>query len=475
MNGRCEAIVQHIKAAIRRTLHGAEAPFDRWPIAARFINEKLRQKQVDKEKKTPPFLSQVLVRKRFWRSRELEPTQETVTYLCPSWVHHEQWIERADGTQALTKMVMQGLSEPPKLEDWIGVEDALNPIEDRRRIRHKASIYMLEVEDAAEADELEKKEGGDRLPSFEEEERDAWAIKQRVQRLVEEEMVEAMGDDEKVAGMVLDSIAMVKELIGPEKGEEILQIRIVSQAEVRRSIEMRPSIEKELSSLFETKGALRKITEAEVKKLLDEDRAELIPSKLVFTVKPDQTNKGGKKKTRLVACGNYSDREEGQDLFAGGASAVALRAALTVAAQFGFDGSVMDVRTAFLNAPMLLSGSKDENGEKMEPKRAIIRPPALPHFGWIGHGRTNSTKSSWPSTATRSRQGCGQTIEIKNLQLSMEFPCEGGILTLEQMITEPNMWRMMLKKPGPNQQTAAEEFVGLFGRPTGSWFSRKRR
>ena len=106
VNGRCEAIVQHINTAIRRTLHGAEAPFDRWPVAARFINEKMRQKQVDKEKKTPPFLSQVLVRKRFWRSRELEPTQETVTFLCPSWVHHGHWIERADGTQALTKMVM---------------------------------------------------------------------------------------------------------------------------------------------------------------------------------------------------------------------------------------------------------------------------------------------------------------------------------------------------------------------------------
>jgi uncharacterized protein YaiL (DUF2058 family) len=111
------------------------------------------------------------------------------------------------------------LNEPPKLEDWLGVEDALNPIEERRRIRHKASIYMLEVEDAAEAEELEKEEGSTQLPSFEEEERDAWARKQRVQRLVEEEMVEAMGDDEKVAGMVLDSIAVVKELIRPEKGE----------------------------------------------------------------------------------------------------------------------------------------------------------------------------------------------------------------------------------------------------------------
>ncbi|CAL1136815.1 unnamed protein product [Cladocopium goreaui] len=460
MNGRCEAIVQHIKAAIRRTLHGAEAPFDRWPIAARFINEKLRQKQVDKEKKTPPFLAQVLVRKRFWRSRELEPTQEKVTYLCPSWVHHVHWIERADGTQALTKMVMQGLSEPPKLEDWIGVEDALNPIEERRRIRHKASIYMLEVEDAAEADELENQEGDGRSPSFEEEEKDAWAKKQRVQRLIEEEMVEAMEDDEKVAGMVLDSITMVKELIGPEKGEEVLQTRIVSQAEVRRSIEVwRPSIEKELTSLFETKGALRKITEAEVKKLLDEDRAELIPSKLVFTVKPDQTNKGGKKKTRLVACGNFSEREEGQDLFAGGASAVALRAALTVASQFGFEGSVMDVRTAFLNAPMVLSGSKDENGEKMEPRRAIIRPPALLILAGLA-------KPDEFYEVIMALYGYKESPKLwsdyRDQEIAkMELPCEGGILTLQQMITEPNMWRMMLKQPGPNLQTNEEEFVGL--------------
>ena len=33
-------------------------------------------------------------------------------------------------------------------------------------------------------------------------------------------------------------------------------------------------------------------------KLVEEDLAEVIPSKLVFTVKPDQSQKAGKKKTR---------------------------------------------------------------------------------------------------------------------------------------------------------------------------------
>lgn len=167
-------------------------------------------------------------------------------------------------------------------------------------------------------------------------------------------------------------------------------------------------------------------------------------------VKPDQMSKGGKKKTRLVACGNSSGREDAQDLFASGAAAVALRAALTVAAQFGFEGSVMDVRIAFLNAPMVLSSAKGENGEKLEPKRAIIRPPARarPDEFYEGpHGYKESPRL-WSDYRD---QGLA----------TMEFPCEGGILTLQQMITEPNMWRMMLKKPGPIRETAAEEFVGL--------------
>lgn len=108
MNGRYEVTVKHLKAAIRRTLHGAGAPFEHWPLATRFINEKLRQKQVGKEQRTPPFLSKVLVRKRYWRMKELEPFQEQVLYLCPSWVHHGHRVERPDGTQTLTKIRPDG-------------------------------------------------------------------------------------------------------------------------------------------------------------------------------------------------------------------------------------------------------------------------------------------------------------------------------------------------------------------------------
>ena len=45
-----------------------------------------------------------------------------------------------------SERVMHGLSEPPTLDNWIGVEHALNRIEERRRLRHKASVYKMEAE-----------------------------------------------------------------------------------------------------------------------------------------------------------------------------------------------------------------------------------------------------------------------------------------------------------------------------------------
>ena len=456
MNGRCEATIQHLKAAIRRTLHGAGASFERWPLAARFINEKLRQKQVGKEIKTPPFLAPVLVRKRYWRSRELEPTQETVSYICPSWVHHGHWVERSDGSQSLTKMVMHGVTEPPKLEDWIGIEDALNPIEERRRLRHKASIYKVEAEEG-QLHALPMEIGLQEGQTMSEGEEEDWRRKERVQRLVEEEMVEAMSDDVGTAGHVLDAIVKIKEIFGQEKGEEILQTRIVSQAEVRRNIEdWREPIERELVSLFETKGALKKVSEAEVKRLLEEDKAELIPSKMVFTVKPEQGRRGGKYKARLVACGNFSEREDSQDLFAGGATAVALRAALTVAAQMDFLGCTIDVRTAFLNAPMVLAGDR---GEQHEQKRAFIRPPALLVTAGLA-------KPDEFYEAVMALYGYKESPRLwsdyrDNELTAMKIDCANGVLTLQQMVTEPNMWRLMLKTSGPGRDSLAEEFVGL--------------
>ena len=76
-------------------------------------------------------------RKRFWRSRELEPTQEQALYLAPSWLRHGHWVERADGTHYVARMVMKKLQQPPTEEKWIGVEDHLNELELREESQRK--------------------------------------------------------------------------------------------------------------------------------------------------------------------------------------------------------------------------------------------------------------------------------------------------------------------------------------------------
>ena len=59
-------------------------------------------------------------------------------------------------------MVMHNLKEPPKDEDWIGLEDELAPAEVRRRIRGKVSLNHLatNLEEEATEDGEDEEYGG---------------------------------------------------------------------------------------------------------------------------------------------------------------------------------------------------------------------------------------------------------------------------------------------------------------------------
>ena len=68
-------------------------------------------------------------------------------------------------------------------------------------------------------------------------------------------------------------------------------------------------------------------------------------------VKPDLANPQGKRKCRLVACGNSEAANEDESCFAAGADVAALRLALALAVARGWCGINVDIRTEFLNAP----------------------------------------------------------------------------------------------------------------------------
>ena len=134
------------------------------------------------------------------------------------------------------------------------------------------------------------------------------------------------------------------------------------------------------------------------------------------TIKPNPSDRAGKKKARLVACGNFAERSE-SELFAGGATAVALRARISIASQQGWSGRVCDIRTALLNAPMKLGASENlETEEHADLKITIIKPPPLLILAGLA-----KPDECWQvlmalygtCTATRSHLGFGPTIEIK--------------------------------------------------------------
>ena len=391
-NGRAEVSVQQMKPAIKRVLHGAGVGTERWPLAARYVNEKARLRQVGKPDNSPNFLQKVLIRKRYWRVRELEPTQEEAKYIAPSWVNHGHWIERQGGEICLVRMVMKGLTEPAQDQDWIGIEDAMNPVEERRRLRGKVAVQALQVETSEEAD------------------------------------------------------------------EEVLQTRIVSMQEVRKDLEKwKESMKKELDAMVHEKKALKPISAREVQQLLKNDEVEVIPSKLVCTVKPSPDLPQGRLKTRLVACGNFSTSEGGlSDLFAGGASAVALRATVCAASQREWGGSTLDVKAAFLNAPMDV---KIRGGEEEEQKirRPIIKPPpilitaglASPDEYWEAEKAVYGYRRS-PRLWRDYRDSKVQRMRMK---------LGDKVLYFQQLVTEGDLWKVMVMHEDGSE--SPQDFLGL--------------
>ena len=91
------------------------------------------------------------------------------------------------------------------------------------------------------------------------------------------------------------------------------------------------AIDEEVQSLLEEKQAMKKNVELQKKASSEGRGAEIIPSKLVFTVKARPN--GGRKKTRWVICGNYEAKKESEQNFSSGADSAAFRIAVWAAAR----------------------------------------------------------------------------------------------------------------------------------------------
>jgi hypothetical protein len=194
----------------------------------------------------------------------------------------------------LTRAVITNTVEPVTEDTWIALEDNLTPLDLRRRIRGKAMIRKVQEEKDEESRQ-------DRL---------------KREKVIQEEAEHAFYDDEEVVEAVLRGVKAMQEMDQEDEGE-VLQTKIVGTAEVVKKKDLwHQAISNEITSLFSEKKALKLLTKEESDKYLKERGAIPLPSKTVFTVKPDPADRRGKRKCRIVACGNY-ETVGGDEMFCG--------------------------------------------------------------------------------------------------------------------------------------------------------------
>ena len=148
------------------------------------------------------------------------------------------------------------------------------------------------------------------------------------------------------------------------KEQETLVTKTLTLDEVRRELEeWKEPIKSEYESLLKHK-AIEPINREQYQELQRTHDIEVIPGKLVATIKPPF-----KRKAKLVACGNQASKNEDAEVAAGGLCTVCTRSLVSKAAQneWGCDSATVDVKTAFLQAPR-----REEKG-----KLTLVTPPAI--------------------------------------------------------------------------------------------------
>ena len=426
-NGRAERAVQSIKARIRTQLLDRGWTAAKWPLACWNIysSERLRMKK--KETSVPPFGYPVLVRKRYWKSKELEPTHQKVSYIAYIPEAHGHLVLQEDGNLMIAAYVLGRTLEPPeRKETWIAIQTELQEKEDeqqiRRRIRGKTSVRrvkMMENIDVWEDDQWKE--------LAEEGEEEKTMNRQRIRSVIEQESIQMLNEDEEVGKVIYKRLMTLMKLQEEEGEEEVLRTKIVAVNEfLQEAPAWDAAIRTELDQLFTEKKALVKASLKDLQKMKEQNMAvQLIPSKLVITMKP-----GPRRKIRVVACGNFVEFK-GEELFAAGADSAALRLVLKTSAEKSWSLLTVDVRVAFLNAP--LTTTMKDGSEDSKVTFALKPPHLLVKLGYA------ASEEVW--IAEKAMYGLRQSPRSWSLHRDETLRAlRASHLQLRQALSEPNLW-----------------------------------
>ena len=167
----------------------------------------------------------------------------------------------------------------------------------------------------------------------------------------------------------------IEDIVSKVSPESPLKVtHTVDPREVLPVVDVRvPAMEAELAAL-DKMAAIKRCKGPEAQRMRKDPNVVIVPSKLVFTVKPGLEPGKIRRKVRCVACGNFSGEsaEELGDVYSAGATIDLVRICLAEKnAHQGWIAATDDIKTAFLRAPI----PDLPNGRKyaMEPPKAMIR------------------------------------------------------------------------------------------------------
>ena len=208
---------------------------------------------------------------------------------------------------------------------------------------------------------------------------------------------------------------------------EVLQTYLVGTKQILEERELWvPPVESEVMVLENT-GTLVRKTPEEVKALVRSGiYIEIIPGKLLCSRKAPC----GRRKARIVGCGNFGTPDETVTTSTGGIDAVALRVLMMVASQRGWTCGSTDIKSAFLQAPKRSAAHRV----------TLVKPPQLvtqlgvvpPGTMWAAEGALYGLRES-PEDWTCHRNQClrGAT-----------WSCNGQTRRMEQL-AEANVWKIL--------------------------------
>ena len=180
----------------------------------------------------------------------------------------------------------------------------------------------------------------------------------------------------------------------------------------------------------------RSIDDADVRQEVSSGMAQLIPMKVVFTVKPPDAAQLGelamyKRKCRIVICGNLASHRP-EEVYTNTAPAEIVRSALAIARRYGWNLGILDVIAAFLQTPFAeLAGAPLVYG---------IPPKLLTRAGLCQNGEIwKLTHAVYGLQESPRLWGRYRDQQLAKIQIIYE----GKRVTLRQGRVEPSWWSIL--------------------------------